>query len=112
MPAIDVFARSIEYLKDEFVKKFQERNLQVSITPLNENVTWILTVPAIWDEPAKQFMEEAAELVMFIYIIISYNCHYVKSFFLRKIYRDFMIGRYFKRVSPHLLRTRSCSCVL
>ncbi|XP_052703243.1 heat shock 70 kDa protein 12A-like isoform X2 [Crassostrea angulata] len=62
MPAIDVFARSIEYLKDEFVKKFEERNLQVSITPLNENVTWILTVPAIWDEPAKQFMEEAAEL--------------------------------------------------
>lgn len=84
MPAIDVFARSIEYLKDEFVKKFQERNLQVSITPLNENVTWILTVPAIWDEPAKQFMEEAAELVMFTYIIIfvsSYNCHYVKKFF-------------------------------
>lgn len=86
MPAIDVFARSIEYLKDEFVKKFEERNLQVSITPLNENVTWILTVPAIWDEPAKQFMEEAAELVMFTYIIdiifvSSYNCHYVKSFF-------------------------------
>lgn len=86
MPAIDVFARSIEYLKDEFVKKFEERNLQVSITPLNENVTWILTVPAIWDEPAKQFMEEAAELVMFTYIIdiifvSSYNCHNVKSFF-------------------------------
>lgn len=86
MPAIDVFARSIEYLKNEFVKKFEERNLQVSITPLNENVTWILTVPAIWDEPAKQFMEEAAELVMFTYIIdiifvSSYNCHYVKSFF-------------------------------
>lgn len=25
------------------------------------DVTWVLTVPAIWDEPAKQFMEEAAE---------------------------------------------------
>lgn len=71
MPAIDVFARSIEYLKDEFVKKFEERNLQVSIiTPLNKNVTWVLTVPAIWDEPAKQFMEEAAELVMYHKITI------------------------------------------
>lgn len=27
------------------------------------DVTWVLTVPAIWDEPAKQFMEEAAEKV-------------------------------------------------
>ncbi|XP_065925054.1 heat shock 70 kDa protein 12A [Magallana gigas] len=61
MPAIDVFALSIEYLKDEFVKKFQERNLQVTITPLNKYVSWVLTVPAIWDEAAKQFMEEAAE---------------------------------------------------
>lgn len=65
MPAIDVFARSIEYLKDEFVKKFEERNLQISIFPLNKNVSWVLTVPAIWDEPAKQFMEEAAERVMY-----------------------------------------------
>lgn len=27
------------------------------------DVTWVLTVPAIWDEPAKQFMQEAAEKV-------------------------------------------------
>lgn len=27
------------------------------------DVTWVLTVPAIWDKPAKQFMEEAAEKV-------------------------------------------------
>lgn len=71
MPAIEVFARSIEYLKDKFVKKFKERNLQVSILPLNKNVTWVLTVPAIWDEPAKQFMEEAAKRVMYLQ-----NCNF------------------------------------
>lgn len=65
MPAIDVFSRSIEYIKDEFVKRFQKRNLQVTITPLNKYVTWVLTVPAVWDEPVKQFMEEAAERVMY-----------------------------------------------
>lgn len=64
MPAIDVFARSIEYLKDKFVKTFKDRNLQVTILPLEKYVTWVLTVPAIWDEPAKQFMQEAAERVM------------------------------------------------
>lgn len=73
MPAIDVFARSIEYLKDEFVKKFQERNLQVTITPLNKYVSWVLTVPAIWDEAAKQFMEEAAERVMYKQFIKFYH---------------------------------------
>ena len=35
----------------------------MTILPLEDNVTWVLTVPAIWDEPAKQFMEEAAEKV-------------------------------------------------
>lgn len=65
MPAIDVFAISIKYLKHEFLTEFKERNLLASILPLNKNVTWVLTVPATWDEPAKQFMEEAAERVMY-----------------------------------------------
>lgn len=64
VPAMDVFASSIKYMKDDFVEKFQKRNLQVIILPLENYVTWVLTVPAIWDEPAKQFMEEAAELVI------------------------------------------------
>lgn len=61
---MDVFASSIKYMKDDFVKKFQGMNLQATILPLQKYVTWVLTVPAIWDEPAKQFMEEAAERVI------------------------------------------------
>lgn len=64
LPVMDLFTYFIKYLKDEFVEKFQRRNLQVTTLPLDENVTWVLTVPAIWDEPAKQFMEEAAEREM------------------------------------------------
>ena len=63
LPAIDVFKHSIQYLKDRFVRKFKDRNLQITISPLENYVTWVITVPAIWDEPAKQFMEEAAERV-------------------------------------------------
>ena len=29
----------------------------------DENIEWVLTVPAIWDDPAKQFMRKAAEKV-------------------------------------------------
>lgn len=32
----------------------------MSIFPLDSSVIWVLTVPAIWDESAKQFMEKAA----------------------------------------------------
>lgn len=65
LPAMGVFTYFIKYLKDEFVEKFQRRNLQETILPLDENVTWVLKMPAIWDEPAKQFMEEAAERKMY-----------------------------------------------
>ena len=29
----------------------------------SENIEWVLTVPAIWDDPEKQFMRKAAEKV-------------------------------------------------
>ena len=36
----------------------------MSIFPLDSSVIWVITVPAIWDDSAKQFMEEAAEEVV------------------------------------------------
>ena len=63
LPAIDIFKHSIQYLKELFVQKFTDRNLQFTISPLEQYVTWVITVPAILDEPAKQFMEETAERV-------------------------------------------------
>ncbi|XP_062611421.1 heat shock 70 kDa protein 12B-like [Saccostrea cucullata] len=61
MLAIEVFTHSIRYLKDHFLKNFEKQNLEKALLPLDKEITWVLTVPAIWDEPAKQFMEEAAE---------------------------------------------------
>ncbi|XP_061169450.1 heat shock 70 kDa protein 12B-like [Saccostrea echinata] len=61
MLAIDVFAHSIRYLRDHFLMNFEKNNLDKAYLPLDGEITWVLTVPAIWDEPAKQFMEEAAE---------------------------------------------------
>lgn len=59
MSALIVFSECIRYLKDHCVSLIAEK--KVSLT---ENDThWVLTVPAIWDEPAKQFMREAAVVV-------------------------------------------------
>lgn len=37
---------------------------------MSDDVKWVLTVPAIWKQPAKQFMREAAYEVTFTFNII------------------------------------------
>ena len=37
--------------------------------PDEKSIRWILTVPAIWDENAKQFMREAAHKVKELMIV-------------------------------------------
>lgn len=61
LPAHTVFALSIKYLKDDLLEMSHKR---ISGDVLkDENIHWVLTVPAIWDDAAKQFMREAAEEV-------------------------------------------------
>ncbi|KAG8197342.1 hypothetical protein JTE90_013469 [Oedothorax gibbosus] len=57
MPAVTVFAHALRYFKDHAL---QELTDQSSTRILNEDVRWVVTVPAIWKQPAKQFMRAAA----------------------------------------------------
>ncbi|XP_061186444.1 heat shock 70 kDa protein 12A-like [Saccostrea echinata] len=56
MPALTVFSESIKYLKDSLVDECQKRHTSLK---LNE-IKWIVTVPAIWSDPAKTLMRSAA----------------------------------------------------
>jgi hypothetical protein len=38
----------------------------------NSDIHWVLTVPAIWNDAAKQFMREAAEEVFSFFHLILY----------------------------------------
>ncbi|KAL5012116.1 hypothetical protein ScPMuIL_010667 [Solemya velum] len=58
MSALKVFGASIGYLRKHMVDAYGSRVLGID----DVDVKWVLTVPAIWDEAAKQFMREAAEL--------------------------------------------------
>lgn len=58
MKAIKVFSESICYLKKDLTAHLKNVDLKA-----DENIHWMLTVPAIWDDGAKQFMREAAEQV-------------------------------------------------
>ncbi|XP_069136855.1 heat shock 70 kDa protein 12B-like [Argopecten irradians] len=53
--ALIVFSESIRFLKKAALDELNDRN------PVHEeDIQWVLTVPAIWTEPAKQFMRDAA----------------------------------------------------
>ncbi|XP_032541338.1 heat shock 70 kDa protein 12B-like [Chiroxiphia lanceolata] len=57
MPALEVFAHALRFFKQHAVQELQE---QCPALPERGAIRWVLTVPAIWKQPAKQFMREAA----------------------------------------------------
>ena len=58
-PAIKVFSMCIAALVDDMVNAGGKR---VAGGLVKSDVHWVLTVPAIWSDAAKQFMREAAEM--------------------------------------------------
>lgn len=65
MKAMDVFSICIKYLKNAMLS---EMNLQIAEGKIIENdIDFVLTVPAIWGDEAKLFMREAAIKVSCLY---------------------------------------------
>lgn len=57
MPAMDVFSAAIKYMKKHLLDKLsEEKNTEIE----KEEIRWVLTVPAIWNDTAKYFMRDAA----------------------------------------------------
>lgn len=69
--AMDVFTYSIRYLKDHLLAEIFRSHLgdEVKVT----DISFVLTVPAIWDDTAKMFMREAAIAVSFEFIFEVMN---------------------------------------
>lgn len=59
IPAIDIFEHIIRVLKGHFENAANDCGLVYK----DENVLYVLTVPAIWSESAKEFMKKAATKV-------------------------------------------------
>uniref|UniRef100_T1ISH6 Heat shock 70 kDa protein 12A n=1 Tax=Strigamia maritima TaxID=126957 RepID=T1ISH6_STRMM len=56
-PALTIFTLALSYFKKHAL---QELSDQSATRILNEDIRWVITVPAIWRQPAKQFMRQAA----------------------------------------------------
>ena len=59
MEARKVFGAGIKYLKDHLITKVKRTLPETR----EEDIRFVLTVPAIWNEGAKLFMREAAKVV-------------------------------------------------
>ena len=56
-----MFSHSIRYLKDRAIEIIREVTGDEGYNAMD--IQWVLTVPAIWKNAAKQFMREAAYMV-------------------------------------------------
>lgn len=59
LPALKVFTSCIKFLKEQMLEQCKKQNLEIS----KPDIRWVVTVPAIWNDDAKQFMRRAAEMV-------------------------------------------------
>ncbi|XP_028283371.1 heat shock 70 kDa protein 12A-like [Parambassis ranga] len=58
MKALKVFTEALRYMKEDALKTISDSTHGRQF--IASDFTWVLTVPAIWDASAKQFMREAA----------------------------------------------------
>uniref|UniRef100_A0A671TXM9 Heat shock protein 12B n=1 Tax=Sparus aurata TaxID=8175 RepID=A0A671TXM9_SPAAU len=57
--AIEVFAHALRFFREHALKELKDQSSSVLE---GEEIRWVITVPAVWRQPAKQFMREAAYL--------------------------------------------------
>lgn len=63
--AIEVFGFTIKALKTHLKDTLEKQELDIE----NLEIQWVLTVPAIWSDAAKQFMRKCAiKVISFFYI--------------------------------------------
>ncbi|NXG32492.1 HS12B protein, partial [Dromaius novaehollandiae] len=59
LPALTVFSESLRYMKEHALSTIQNASFQTVYD--HTEVTWVITVPAIWSAAARQFMRLAAK---------------------------------------------------
>lgn len=96
--ALDVFSLSIKALMDHLFKPINDQVNDIQI----EDVLWVLTVPAIWNDNAKLFMRKSAEQVSFCINMYSLESCLIVGFFLIK-------GS--KRTNNSNNSTTRCTCI-
>ena len=92
LPAVTIFSHAIRFLGQHLLKQLR---LETGEEVPPDLIRWVLTVPAIWKDKAKQFMREAFYMVIFSHIL---TCSTVISLARPsyKSYETYMCTLYFR----------------
>lgn len=63
--ALKLVAMSLKYLRGHLLETANKQKFEI----LEKDIRYVITVPAIWDDNAKQFMREAAVLVSVLRVL-------------------------------------------
>ena len=77
MLALTVFAHALSFFRS---RALQEISDQSGAKVSNDDIRWIITVPAIWNEPAKHFMRLAAYQVRIVALVLFQSSFFSYSF--------------------------------
>lgn len=72
MLGLTVLSMIIRYLKKDLFEKLEQRGMALR----DQDILWVLTVPAIWSDAAKQFTKEAAEEVH-VFFSFTEDCNFI-----------------------------------
>ena len=61
MKALDVLTASIKYMREFLLESLTRKGAKRRLA--DNEISWVITVPAIWNNAAKQMMRRAAEKV-------------------------------------------------
>lgn len=61
LAALEVFSKSLNYMREKVMEMLRKDDTHVANN--KDIIEWIITVPAIWEEIAKQFVRKAAKKV-------------------------------------------------
>lgn len=84
MPALVVFTESIRYLKQSLLDEVKNQQTDIQMN----DIKWIVTVPAIWSDPAKMFMRRVSVEVQFPCIHVMQTTFFSLSRKYGALYND------------------------
>lgn len=69
MSGLVVFSELLRYLKQSLLDEVKNQLIDIELS----EIKWVITVPAIWSDPAKAFMRRVA-MKVFLQVYFLYFC--------------------------------------
>lgn len=69
MSGLVVFSELLRYLKQSLLDEVKNQLIDIELS----EIKWVITVPAIWSDPAKAFMRRVA-MKVFLQLYFLYFC--------------------------------------